>query len=138
MKSRFFVAFLLALITCSTLHAAAAGAVPEPLRFEPNRGQADSRVQFHALGGGYGIFFVSADVVLALHGSQNTSVLRMSFEGSQPAQLRADGALASHTNYLIGDDPRQWHTDIPNFSRVRYAGIYPGVDAVFYGKQRKL
>jgi hypothetical protein len=95
-------------------------------------------VQFQALGGGYGIFFTSSDVVLALHGSQDTSVLRMSFEGSQPAQLSAEDALASHTNYLIGDDPRHWHTDIPNFTRIRYSRLYRGVDAVFYGKQRKL
>src|SRR5256885_1103716 len=138
MKSRCFVACLIALTTCSTLHAAAAGAVPEPLRFEPNRGQADSRVQFQALGGGYGIFFTSSDVVLALHRGQKTSVLQMSFEASQPAQLSAEDALASHTNYLIGDDPRQWHTDIPNFTRIRYGRLYRGVDAVFYGKQRKL
>ena len=61
MKSRCFVACLIALTTCSTLQAAAAGGVAEPLRFEPNRGQADSRVQFQALGGGYGIFFTSSD-----------------------------------------------------------------------------
>ena len=32
----------------------------------------------------------------------------------------------------------KWHTDIPQFARVRYRGVYPGIDLVYYGKQGQL
>jgi len=46
--------------------------------------------------------------------------------------------LPGKSNYLIGNDPAKWHRDIPQFSRVRYQGVYPGVDVVYYGNQGQL
>lgn len=31
-----------------------------------------------------------------------------------------------------------WHTGIPNYAKVRYANVYPGVDLIHYGNQRQL
>jgi hypothetical protein len=147
MKSRTLTALLIALTSYTTTLAATATKtvsprsrqdVMVPLRFQPNQGQTDPQVRFEALGAGYGIFLTSSDVVLALHRNQKHSALRLSFEGALPTLPRAEGSLPSHTNYLIGNDPRQWRTDIPNFNRVRYSGVYRGVDAVFYGKQHRL
>ena len=45
--------------------------------------------------------------------------------------------LPSKSNYFIGNDPKQWHTNVPNYSAVKYNGIYPGVDAVFHGDNRR-
>ena len=36
-------------------------------------------------------------------------------------------------NYFIGNDPEKWHAGIPTYGRVEYAGVYPGVDVVYYG-----
>ena len=36
-------------------------------------------------------------------------------------------------NYLLGKDRRNWRTGIPAFGRVRYPGVFPGVDLVFHG-----
>jgi hypothetical protein len=41
-------------------------------------------------------------------------------------------------NYLIGTDPAKWHINLPTFARVRYRGLFPGVDAVFYGKNGEI
>jgi hypothetical protein len=41
-------------------------------------------------------------------------------------------------NYFIGNDPQKWHTDIPSYEAVRYQGIYPGVDVLFYGRGQSL
>ena len=36
-------------------------------------------------------------------------------------------------NYLRGNDPKKWLTDIPTFSRVTFPQIYPGIDLVYHG-----
>ena len=46
--------------------------------------------------------------------------------------------LPGVSNYLSGNDPSKWHTDIASFARVQEQGVYPGVDLVFYGNQRQL
>ncbi len=46
--------------------------------------------------------------------------------------------LRSKSNYFIGNDPNLWRTGIPNYGRVRYAGIYPGVDLLYYGNEGHL
>ena len=46
--------------------------------------------------------------------------------------------LPGNSNYFLGNDPTRWHTNVPMFSRVLYSDVYPGVDLVFYGNQRRL
>ncbi len=41
--------------------------------------------------------------------------------------------LPGKSNYYVGTDPKKWRTGIPNSAGVRYAGIYPGIDLVYYG-----
>ena len=31
-----------------------------------------------------------------------------------------------------------WRADVPTYSKVRFAEVYPGVDLVYYGNQRQL
>jgi len=42
------------------------------------------------------------------------------------------------SNYLIGADPRRWLAGIPNFNRVKFDEVWPGIDMVYYGNQRQL
>jgi len=46
--------------------------------------------------------------------------------------------VSATTSYFIGKNPRKWRHAIPNYGRVRYPKVYPGVDVVYYGKQRQL
>jgi len=41
-----------------------------------------------------------------------------------------NGAIS---NYLLGSDPTRWIRRVPQFQRVRYRGLYPGIDLVFHG-----
>ncbi len=67
------------------------------------------------------------------------AVLRMKLLGAnQSTAILGTDELAARSNYFIGNDPAQWHTDVPNFARVKYESVYPGVDLVFYGNQRQL
>jgi hypothetical protein len=63
----------------------------------------------------------------------------MRLEGANPdARIAGMDKLPGRTNYFIGNDPSKWHTDVPSYAQVRYSSIYPGVDLVFYGNQRRL
>ena len=46
--------------------------------------------------------------------------------------------LTGKSNYFIGKDPTQWRMNVPQFARVRYRNIYPGIDLVYYGNQGRL
>ena len=122
-----------------------------PLSFEANHGQTDSRVDFISRGNGYSLFLTSGEAVLALRkpvqdtneikatGRAKGAVLRMKLVGANqhPAPAAIE-ELPGKTNYFIGNDPAKWRTDVPNYAKVRYQNVYPGVDLVYYGKQRQL
>jgi uncharacterized repeat protein (TIGR01451 family) len=115
-----------------------------PLIFEPNQGQADPWVKFLARGAGYSLFLDPTGAVLAMqttHSSSagRTSLVRMKLVGAnQEAATVGTNSLPGKSNYLIGNDPRQWHSGIPQFAGVRYRSVYPGIDLVFYGNQGRL
>ncbi|HWY57841.1 MAG TPA: SBBP repeat-containing protein [Terriglobales bacterium] len=114
-----------------------------PLIFEPNRGQTDARVRFLARGNGYGLYLTAQEAVLALRhsdsASQGTSAVTMKLVGATSAvEPAGDVELPGKSNYFIGNDPAKWHRDIPQFARVHYRNVYPGIDLVYYGNQGRL
>ncbi len=71
--------------------------------------------------------------------SEPPAVLRMRLVGViGGARVEGLNELEGKVNYLIGNDPAQWRTNIPTFGRVRYAEVYPGIDVVYYGNQKQL
>jgi len=65
--------------------------------------------------------------------------LTMRLEGAnRDAKIEGVDKLPGVTNYFIGNDPHNWHSGIPTYSKVRYKGVYPGVDLVYYGNHREL
>ncbi|MBX7219385.1 MAG: SBBP repeat-containing protein [Blastocatellia bacterium] len=119
-----------------------------PLRFEQNHGQTDPRVKFIAKGAGYGMFLTDRGAVLSfnqgsgagMHATEaRNATIKVEFvDGNQSAPIEGLERLETRSNYFTGNDPAKWRTDVPNFGRVRYRAVYPGVDAVFYGNQGKL
>jgi hypothetical protein len=130
------------LLLLPSLGAAAVTPLDVPLAFEANRGQADPAARFQARGSGYTMLLAPSEVVVALRSGATPArhaVVRMRFAGGNAAPtIEGVGALAAKSHYLIGSDPRGWRTGVPLFERVRYDGVYPGIDAVFYGNQRAL
>jgi predicted secreted protein len=133
-----------------------------PMTFEPNQGQKAPEVKFYSHGPGYELFLANQEAVMSLHRltaaskaaslrtlrpdqrdaalrSEKISVVRMKLDGSNPsAQIAGEAQLPGKVNYFIGKDPKKWHTDIPTFASVKYSGVYPGVDLVYYGNQKQL
>lgn len=118
-----------------------------PLYFEQNEGQSDHEVAFFAHAPGYALFLTQQEAVFSLtrmvQGGGNdgriSAVLRARLEGaSSHATITGQGKLPGHSNYFLGSDPSQWHTDISQFASVRYDEIYPGIDLIYYGNHQQL
>jgi len=110
-----------------------------PLAFEPNVSHPESGVQYLAHGNGYTIFIGANDAALALKGSSSSAVLHMKLSGGNATNaLIASDELPGKSNYILGNRPENWHTNVPNFGKVAQHGVYPGIDVVYYGTQRNL
>jgi len=57
---------------------------------------------------------------------------------NQAAKVTALEELPGKTNYFVGNDPKRWRTDVPTYGKVKYEGVYPGIDLIYYGNQRQL
>ncbi len=115
----------------------------QPLSFEQNQGQAAAGFDYLARGRGH-IVLVNRDSATLLLpkkriSNHSTSTVRIRLLGTRVgATARASEPLLIRTNYLIGNDPRHWNTNVPNYGRVAYQRVYPGVDLVYYGKNGEL
>jgi Beta-propeller repeat/HYDIN/CFA65/VesB-like, Ig-like domain/Abnormal spindle-like microcephaly-assoc'd, ASPM-SPD-2-Hydin len=71
--------------------------------------------------------------------SGTAGVVRLKLLGANRSpQITATEKLPGHTSYFLGNDPRHWHTNVPNYARLRYRGIYPGIDLTYYGREGQL
>ncbi len=126
-----------------------------PISFEANAGQTNAPVQYLAHGSGYALFLTSTSAVLSLQTpvapavpSSSTAAapangtgvaLAMDLIGANPqAPVTGQDLLTGTSNYFIGNDPSQWHTNIANYGKVAYQDVYPGVNLVYYGNQTQL
>jgi beta-propeller repeat-containing protein len=112
-----------------------------PLVFEANEGQADPSVKFLA----NGIYTTSLKdneiVVTAPEPSLDSDHVPLTIElvgASKSARVDALDLLPGISNYYAGNNPKKWHVNIHQYGKVKYAGLYPGVDAVFYGTRGRL
>ncbi len=109
-----------------------------PLTFEANRGHEPPEVDFSARGDGYKLWLTRSEAVLAVRGATAPVIVRMGVAGvAATASARGDQRLPGVVNRVSGNDRRQW-TSAPTFGAVRYQGVYPGIDLVYYGNQRQL
>src|SRR5579862_581354 len=138
-----------------------------PLAFEQNQGQTDERVKFMARTHDYTLFLTENEAVFSLQSGATlsrdlkgrgimaadsnklggnkgdravkTAVVDMQLIGANPpAKIAAGDELPGKSNYFIGNDPKKWHSNVPQFARVSYEEVYPGVSLAFHGAQRQL
>ncbi|MEP0775986.1 MAG: SBBP repeat-containing protein [Acidobacteriota bacterium] len=116
-----------------------------PLTFAANHGQVEDRVRFIGQLPGYTVWLAADEAVLALRspGSATAApvadVVRLRWVGARPDPgIRGVQPVAARSNYLLGDDPAAWVTDVPHVARVRYEGLYDGIDLELYGTPAQL
>jgi hypothetical protein len=129
-------------LSAATPSVPAARAVPQgqaaiarlPLRFEENRGQFDPSVRFMARSNGANLRLTANGPSFLVGGSPVG--IAMVHANASPAITPLE-RMPAVTNYMVG--PREgWRTGIANFARVRYQGVYPGIDVVYYGAGNQL
>src|SRR5882762_8627011 len=123
-----------------------------PLQFEANRGQTHKDVRFLSRGAGYSLYLTAGEAVLVLtkpnpdvkpgrsaKAQAKPVALRMSLVGAARKPLVSGlEEQPGKANYFIGKDRSKWRTDVPTYAKGRYREAYPGIDLVYYGKQRRL
>jgi hypothetical protein len=137
-----------------------------PLNFEQNVGQTDSTVDFIARTGSATVFLTPTTAVFSLQNSE-FSPPQADQNSESGTMLTDSGLLTRHSgagaavhmkivganpdadptsvdrqpgivNYFVGNDPNQWHANIPTFAGVRYDEVYPGIDLAYYGNNGQL
>ena len=112
-----------------------------PQIFEPNRGQADGRANFLSRGRNYTFLLEPTGTVMRASspGAYRETAVRMSLVGASPrAKAEPGDPQTATSNYFLGSDPKKWRTGIPNYGRVTYRDVYPGVDIAYHGDQHAL
>jgi hypothetical protein len=108
-----------------------------PIVFEPAASQGASHFSMVGRVAGMNVGFRPGAVVIGLQG-KNAGEFQIQFDGAQATVPAGIDLQKSQTNYLVGSDSEQWRTHVPNYGRVSYRGLYPGIDAVFYGNGHRL
>jgi hypothetical protein len=107
-----------------------------PLYFEPNAGQFDNSVKFQARGAVAAIELTNSGIAVR---EKNAEAIHMQFVGcNHDAEVVGLNRLPGKSNYLIGPDSKNWQTGVPQFAKVQYKGMYPGIDVVFHANQKEL
>jgi len=114
-----------------------------PVVFEANRGQWNTPATLVARGRGLLVGFESSSIMLGLEaknekGESGSVGVRMAFAGAAASPPRGEHPLPGVRNYLRGDDPAAWHTNVALFESVRYDDVYPGVSVVIGNRDGRL
>ncbi len=97
-----------------------------PVDFIENRGQWDASVVFAARNGAASAAFERDRIQLDLG---NGEAIELAFEGAaSSATLAGEQKRGGVYNFVVGNDPTDWHTDVPSYSSVLYRDIYDGID----------
>ncbi len=136
--------------------------VGNALSFCQNNGQYDDRVHFRAEAGQAviwltetGLYYqfmkplaneISPDLPQRLGYSfapaSDSFAVRwvgLSLIGANPqSPIEPEKQKRFYSNFLLGNDPSEWHTRVPSYGEVVYQGIYPGIDLRYKASAAKL
>ena len=105
-----------------------------PLYFEQNRGQAAGEVDYIARAAGRSVLISAARADMTVP----SGIVRMSLEGANSVRPEALDPLRAQVNYLLGTNHDKWITHASTYQRVRYTGVYPGIDLIYHGTGTQL
>jgi hypothetical protein len=117
----------------------ASSIAPLAAGFEENRGQAPPDVRFFTRQAGQMVVLGEEGIGVPPPASAAAAApLRLRFAGAVRPTIEALEPLPAAVHYLRGNDRSRWVTGARRYGRIRYRGIYPGVDVELYGHERAL
>src|SRR5579884_2199713 len=84
-----------------------------PISFEVNRGQAQPQAKFLSRGQGYSLSLTGLGAVMNLGGVKGGRFHRGFPSANAEARVTGADELPGRVNYFIGNDPREWRTNVP-------------------------
>ena len=105
-----------------------------PLHFVANQGQMDETVIYYAKSESGTVYCTEQGLVFGFAKGR----IGLKFSEDKRVKPEARGELEGKVNYFIGNAPSSWQTDIPTFQEIVYPQVYPGIDLVYSGDQRRL
>jgi uncharacterized protein (TIGR03437 family) len=112
-----------------------------PFSFVPNVGQSSRDVKFQINETSGSLYFTRSGISFALHqqSDQTQDEMHLQFVNANPdVQVNGVQQMPGVVNYLIGNDPSRWRTNVPTFAAVTYQQLYPGIDLRYDGTNRQL
>ena len=89
-----------------------------PLTFIANRGQVHRSVRFTAASPGFTAYFTTDEVVVDVH----STVVRMRYLAANISpDVTGVDVQEGKANYLIGNDPEKWQTNVPLFGFEQFS-----------------
>jgi hypothetical protein len=110
-----------------------------PLTFVKNQGSStsglsswrgDGAVTTYCTGDGFVLQLVTRERQEGMEEDCVTGVnVFFTFEGATlETQVQGREELPGRFHYFRGQNPAQWHTDVPTYQRIHYKELYPGID----------
>ena len=70
--------------------------------------------------------------------TQHTTLRMKLIRANPDPKVIGEKELPGKVNYFIGNDPKQWRSNVATYAKVKYESVYPGIDLLHYGNQRQL
>src|SRR6266545_4774477 len=129
-----------------------------PITFIPNAGQTDPSVRMQARGLHGNLFFGAGELTLALRPPTRDktptkpanplrqrpkaiplAVLQQRWIGAKPtAEVTGTLKLPGRANFLIGNDPNKWRSNLATFADMLTRQLYDGIDLYYTGLDGQL
>jgi gliding motility-associated-like protein len=152
---------LVVVVGIQCIHVLAHGTF-QALNFTENKGQLDSKVQYHCklhLGDMYleknaftfdlfsprelDYYYDYAhnrnSVAPTLNGILNKHAYKMIFENANVhVQISASNKMEGYKNYYIGNDPSKWASQVYSYNQITYSNLYTHIDLELYASVSQL
>ncbi len=114
-----------------------------PVSFIENVGQIDDTVSFYVHEPAATIFFAPDALVIDLTQGRREELsshsLRVELVGAgASSSVQSVEPASGVVNIFRGDDPSDWHTNIPTHSRIAYSEPWPGIDVHYLGQNGRI
>ena len=128
-----------------------------PFVFVPNAGQVNPKVCFYTSVAGLGIFLTKEEIMLsfiqrasdeALQNISPTDLTSTKFQGmaialrplsaNRNVKIESMNQGSGKVNYLNGNDPVKWYTNLPVYGKIAYKELWEGIDLTLYEENGQL